>query len=133
MFRLYLAAVYLTLAAGPTRIGLMMPASAASTAPRSELSSQGWTTRVGTADTFCAAAIRRSYFDRVGVPLAPVDMTLMASLGILWASLGILSVGPLTPRVSDRKGPYCPDHRVQIIRLSGSVVFPPRRISARLP
>ena len=41
----------------------MIPASAASTAPRSELSSQGCTTRVGTAGTFCAAAIRRSYFD----------------------------------------------------------------------
>src|SRR6476660_9711747 len=83
MFRLYLAAVYLTLAAGPTRIGLMMPASAASTAPRSELSSQGCTTRVGTAGTFCAAAIRRSYFGRVGVPLASAVMTLMASLRIL--------------------------------------------------
>src|SRR4249919_3862012 len=117
MFRLCLVAISLTLPAGPTRIGSMIPASAASTAPRSELSSQGCTTRVGTAGTFCAAPIRRSYFDRVGVPLASVDMTLMASLGIVLASLGILSVEPLTPRVSDRKGPYCPDHRVQIIRL----------------
>src|SRR6187431_1417603 len=126
MFRLCLAAVSLTLAAGPTRIGLMMPASAASTAPRSELSSQGWTTRVGTAGTFCAAAIRRSYFDRVGVPLASAVMTLIASLRIL-------AVGPLTPGFSDRKRPYCPDHRAQIIRLPDSVVLRPRRISLRLP
>ena len=36
----------LIFAAGPTRIGMMMPASAASTAPRSEVSSQGCATMV---------------------------------------------------------------------------------------
>ena len=54
-------AVSLIFAAGPTRIGLMMPASAASTTPRSELSSQGCTTMVDAAGTAFAAAIRRSY------------------------------------------------------------------------
>ena len=38
-------------AAGPTNIGLMMPASAASTGPRSEVSSQGCTTTVEEAGT----------------------------------------------------------------------------------
>ena len=49
-------------AAGPTRIGSMMPASAASTAPRSEVSSQGCTTMVAAGGTSLARAISRSYF-----------------------------------------------------------------------
>ena len=40
----------------------MMPASAASTAPLSEVSSQGWTTIVVADGASCARAIRRSYF-----------------------------------------------------------------------
>ena len=49
------------LAAGPTRIGAMMPASAASTAPRSEVSSQGCATTVVAGGTCFACAISRSY------------------------------------------------------------------------
>ncbi len=49
------------LAAGPTRIGTMMPASAASTGPRSEVSSQGWTTTVVAGGTSLAWAMSRSY------------------------------------------------------------------------
>ncbi len=47
--------------AGPTRIGTMMPASAASTAPRSENLSQGCATAVGIAGFSRVRAIRRSY------------------------------------------------------------------------
>ncbi len=59
-------------AAGPTRIGTMMPASAASTAPRSEVSSHGCTTIVGAGGTSFARAISRSYFARGGVPSGPI-------------------------------------------------------------
>ena len=55
------ARLSLIFASGPTRIGRMMPAFALSTAPRSEVSSQGCTTMVGTGGTAFAAAIRRSY------------------------------------------------------------------------
>ena len=57
-------ATALIFAAGPTRIGMIRPASAASSAPRSEVSSQGCTTMVDRRRaSACAAAIRRSYFD----------------------------------------------------------------------
>src|SRR3954469_21069937 len=51
-----------TLCAGPTRMGRMMPASAASTAPPSELASQGWATAQGIGRIARVAAISRSYF-----------------------------------------------------------------------
>ena len=51
------------LRSGPTSTGSIRPASAASMAPRSEVSSQGWTTTVRGGSTSRAAAIRRSYFD----------------------------------------------------------------------
>ena len=41
----------------------MIPASAASIAPRNEVSSQGCTTIVVAGGTFFALAIRRSYLD----------------------------------------------------------------------
>ena len=47
---------------GPTRIGTIRPASAASSAPRNEVSSQGCTTIVLAGGTCLARAIRRSYF-----------------------------------------------------------------------
>src|SRR5512147_2435940 len=50
------------LSLGPTRIGLISPASAASTAPLSEVSSHGYTTAVASGGSAFAAAIRRSYF-----------------------------------------------------------------------
>ena len=50
-------------AAGPTRTGTISPASAASSAPRSEVSSQGCATTVTAGASLRAAAIRRSYFD----------------------------------------------------------------------
>ena len=53
-------------AAGPTKIGMIMPASAASTAPRNELSSQGWATTVVAGGTCFALAMSRSYFERGG-------------------------------------------------------------------
>src|ERR1700754_1971028 len=59
---LCLRAAALIFAAGPTNVGLMMPASAASAAPRSELSSHGCTTIVVAAGIAFAAAMRRSYF-----------------------------------------------------------------------
>src|SRR5215471_12942207 len=81
---LWAAAVASILARGPTRIGTMIPSSAASTGPRSELSSQGWTTTVLAAGTFLAEAIRRSYF-------ACGRSWAMLSWG--WAMDGFLEVG----------------------------------------
>jgi len=50
------------LLSGPTRIGEMMPASAASSVPLSELSSQGCATAVASGCRFAVAATNRSYF-----------------------------------------------------------------------
>jgi hypothetical protein len=47
---------------GPTRIGLIRPSFAASTAPDSELSSHGWVTAVTTGDSVYAISRRRLYF-----------------------------------------------------------------------
>ena len=58
-----LAATARILASGPTSIGRMSLASAASRAPRKDVSSQGCATIVGTGGFACAAAISRSYFD----------------------------------------------------------------------
>src|SRR5215204_4194800 len=80
MFRPCLAATSLILAAGPTRIALMIPASADATAPRNELSSQGCTTTVDTVGTPFAVAIKWSYFDPGCGPLALAGMALMALL-----------------------------------------------------
>src|SRR5262245_9061295 len=56
-----LRAAAFILLAGPTRIGTMMPAAAASAAPRNELSSHGCTTTVVAGCTCLARLIRRSY------------------------------------------------------------------------
>jgi hypothetical protein len=56
-------AIVLIFRAGPTRMGSINRRSAASVAPRSELSSQGCTTTVLAAATLLALAISRSYFD----------------------------------------------------------------------
>src|ERR1700736_5639710 len=69
---LCLAAALLILDAGPMRIGLFFPPSAASAAPRNEVSSQGCTTIVVTVGTAFAAAIRRSYFEGRASPAACV-------------------------------------------------------------
>ncbi len=53
-------------AAGPTRMGTTSPAAAASSAPRSEVSSQGCATIITAEGTACAAATSRSCFDRGG-------------------------------------------------------------------
>src|SRR3954469_15092002 len=79
MFRPCLAATSLILAAGPTRIALMIPASADSIAPRNELSSQGCTITVVTVGTPLAMAIRRSYFDPGGFALAAAGLTFIFS------------------------------------------------------
>src|SRR5204862_5746901 len=107
MFKLCLAAVSLILAAGPTRIALMIPASADSIAPRNELSSQGCTTMVDTVGTPFSATMRRPYFDPCGVPLAAAGMTLIGALRIT-------APGSMTPLPSDRKGRYSlPAQRVR--------------------
>src|SRR3954471_21918609 len=105
MFRLYFAATSWILAAGPTRIAVMIPASADSIAPRNELSSQGYTTMVDTFGTAFAAARRRSYFDPGCVPLASTGKKLMTSLRVL-----------MTLWPGGRKGLRFPDHRAQTIR-----------------
>src|SRR6516164_3233077 len=64
------------LAAEPTRIGTMIPVSAASTGPRNEVSSQGYTTTVVAAGTSLARAINRSYLVCGGAangPIAEID------------------------------------------------------------
>src|ERR1700750_1071648 len=103
MSRLCLAATSLIRAAGPTRIALMILASADSIAPRRELSSQGCTTMVEAVDTLLAAAIRRSYFDPGWFAFA-----LAAAVVLLIISLRIPAPGPMTLSPWDRKGPYCP-------------------------
>ena len=50
----------------------MMPASAASMAPRSEVSSQGCTTTVVAGGTCLARAMSRSYFEAGGSPSGPM-------------------------------------------------------------
>src|SRR6476659_3324494 len=92
MFRPCLAATSLILAAGPTRIALMIPASADSTAPRNELSSQGCTTMVVTVGTPLAVAIRRSYLDPGCFALASAGLVLIFLLRKVAA-------GPMTPRI----------------------------------
>ena len=73
-------------AAGPTRIGTMMPASAASIGPRSEVSSQGYTTTVIAAGTSFARARSRSYLVSGGAAngaiaaMAPISLSLSPSM-----------------------------------------------------
>src|SRR5205085_7045498 len=93
MLMLCLAATLAIFDAGPTRIGLMIPASAASAVPRSEVSSQGCTTIVVTAGTAFAAAISRSYFEGRASPAACVL--------IAWLPVK-------RPSPADRKGLYSP-------------------------
>jgi hypothetical protein len=63
----------------------MMPACAASTGPRREVSSQGWTTIVVAGGTRFALAMSRSYFDVGGLPnglpaaIAPISLSLEMS------------------------------------------------------
>src|SRR5262249_40861613 len=116
MFRPCLAATSLILAAGPTRTGLMMPASADSGAPRNELSSQGCTTMVVTVETPLAAAISRSYFDPGCFAFASAGMALMASLRIP-------APGPMMLALWDRKGPYCRDRRARTVRQPASAAL----------
>src|SRR5689334_17063751 len=100
------AATCLILAAGPTRIGAMIPSSAASIGPRSELSSHGCTTTVNAGGTVLALAIRRSYFDSGGWDAGPIAFRVPISLS---RSLGMqaplkLELGRLGGRRSRRAG-----------------------------
>src|SRR5437899_3226565 len=61
----------------------MMPASAASVAPRSEVSSHGCTTTVVAAGTSFARAIRRSYFDCGGPATGPTAASVPISLSLV--------------------------------------------------
>src|SRR4051812_13713469 len=72
-------AVALILSTGPTSVGAMMPASAASAVPRKELSSQGCTTMVAAAGMALAAAIRRSYLAPGLASGVPKAATLISS------------------------------------------------------
>ena len=54
-------------ASGPTSTGSISRSAAASIAPRSEVSSQGWATIVTAGEPSRAAAIRRSYFESASV------------------------------------------------------------------
>lgn len=59
--------------AGPTKMGAMIRAAAASTAPRSDVSSHGCTTMVVAGGKACARAIKRSYLlsgARAAAPIA---------------------------------------------------------------
>src|SRR5262245_60913216 len=67
-------------ALGPTRIGTMMPACAASIGPRREDSSQGWATTVVAAGTVLALAISRSYLEAGGSPAWPTAARVPISL-----------------------------------------------------
>src|SRR6201995_410521 len=127
MSRLCLAATSLIRAAGPTRIALMILASADSIAPRSELSSQGCTTMVETVDTLFAAAIRRSYFEPGWVALA-----LAAAVVLLIILLRISAPWPMTLSLWDRKGPYCPHLQARTGRRPASGALPLRRRFRRL-
>src|ERR1700760_4004370 len=80
MSRPCLVATSLILAACPTRIALMIPASADSIAPRNELSSHGCATTIVTPGTALAAAIRRSYFDPGCFAGASAGLVLIVSL-----------------------------------------------------
>src|SRR5215831_4130376 len=93
MFSLCFVATSLILAAGPTRVALMIFASADSIAPRNELSSQGCTTTVDTVGTPFAATIRRSYFDPGA--LAAAGMTLIGSLQSGLRGLRRMGRGPI--------------------------------------
>ena len=66
----------------------MMPASAASTAPRSEVSSHGWTTTVVAGGTSLAVTIRCSYFARGGSLTWPIG-AMLASSGSLVVSMSL--------------------------------------------
>src|SRR5215469_6111227 len=83
-------ATFVIFATGPTRMGLMMPASAASTAPRSEVSSHGWTTTVVAGGTSLAVTIRRSYFARGGSLLGSIG----ARVAISVVLVGTMSLSP---------------------------------------
>src|SRR5215470_7482731 len=66
---------------GPTRMGTMMPSSAAALAPRSEFSSQGWATTVVAGRTPLAIEISFSYLLWGGCPkgsplgVAPISLS----------------------------------------------------------
>src|SRR6185369_1765681 len=74
-------------AAGPTRIGSMSPACAASTAPVKAETSQGWATAVGIAPTLLHRSNNFSYFP---VPVfalifPPVNLCAQQSLSLVTA------------------------------------------------
>src|SRR3954454_19155246 len=72
---------------GPTKIGMMMPASAASTGPRSDVSSQGCATTVLTGGTCLALAISRSYFELV-IGTGPTADSAVISL--IFSAIGLI-------------------------------------------
>jgi hypothetical protein len=96
-------------AAGPTRIGVMIPASAASIGPRRELSSHGWATTVVAGGTCLARAISRSYLEAGGWARGPtaaivaiVPISLAFSVNAVTSSL-LCGVGtvPRGPTAAD--------------------------------
>ena len=57
-------AIAVVFLAGPTKMGMMIPSSAASQGPRSEASSHGWTTTVLAGGTSFASEMSLSYLLR---------------------------------------------------------------------
>src|ERR1700742_720166 len=90
-------AIFLIFVSGPTRTGRMMPASALSTAPRSDVSSHGCTTMVGTGGTAFAAAIKRSYLVGGRASLPSAGMTFIVLLRILLTGVTTPPVGSDAP------------------------------------
>src|SRR5262249_2949280 len=72
----------------------MMPASAASTGPRNEVSSQGCTTTVVAAGTCFALAISRSYFEWGGSATGPIAARVPISLSLSPCMLRPPSIPP---------------------------------------
>src|SRR5262245_19062624 len=116
--------------AGPTRMGTMMPASAASTGPRREVSSQGCATMVVAGGTSFALAMSRSYFECGGLPNG-----LLAAISPIWLSVSMKkpplphATAPLRTRFSRcfrQKRDVCPRrrHRVDAEQLGDLVQSP---------
>ena len=101
-------------ASGPTRIGTIRPASAASTAPSNEIASQGWATAVGIG---CKPAALREQLrdsDRAGsAQFTPAARCAAARI----FSVGAITVG----RAGDtsRRPGWCTGNRARRDRFSG--------------
>src|SRR5215469_15599648 len=105
-------------AAGPTRIGMTMPSSAASVAPRSEVSSHGWTTTVLAAGTCRATAISQSYLVWLGPEGALRRVTVISMLPLSSRCDRSASVAHVEDDASiDLAGPHAVEHAIDVAEL----------------